>query len=211
MRRFLRPASPARRHQKEQTITTLRERKREQSRLGAVEAAWRLFIERGYDHVTVADICAAADIAPRTFHRYFASKEDVVVEPVRRMTTLLTDHLLASSPEISDADALHQAQREVGRFALEHRELLTALRLVARRSNHLRVSQIALRPEQEAEIATLLAARRPDGDATDWRLRLLVGSSTAAFRVWYEDVFTSEQPDPMAHLDTILNAITISA
>ena len=43
----------------------LRERKRAHSRAATVDVAMRLFAERGYDAVTVADICTAAEIAPR--------------------------------------------------------------------------------------------------------------------------------------------------
>lgn len=55
-----------------------RERKKQQTRERIVEAAYGLFRERGYQATTVADIAAAADIAPRTFFAYFESKEAVV-------------------------------------------------------------------------------------------------------------------------------------
>jgi AcrR family transcriptional regulator len=55
-----------------------RERKKQQTRERIIETAYALFRERGYQATTVADIAAAADIAPRTFFSYFPTKEDVV-------------------------------------------------------------------------------------------------------------------------------------
>ncbi|WP_051797264.1 TetR family transcriptional regulator [Catenuloplanes japonicus] len=146
-------------------MTGLRERKREQNRAAAAEAAWRLFAERGYDHVTVADICERADIAPRTFHRYFAGKEDVVAEPVRRMTAVFADAIRAAPQGVTDREVLAAAVRDLGRFAIAHREWLQSLRTVARGSQHLRVSNLAIRPDQDQELAALLTARHASVDA----------------------------------------------
>lgn len=56
----------------------LRERKKQRTREAIIESATRLFLEHGFEGTTVADIAEAAEIAPRTFFGYFATKEDVV-------------------------------------------------------------------------------------------------------------------------------------
>lgn len=56
----------------------LRERKRQRMYETLSDTAVRLFLERGYDEVSVAEVAAAAEISKPTLFRYFPTKEDLV-------------------------------------------------------------------------------------------------------------------------------------
>ena len=48
-------------------------------RAEAASVAVQLFLDRGFDDVTVEEICAAAGLSRRSFFRYFSAKEEIVV------------------------------------------------------------------------------------------------------------------------------------
>jgi AcrR family transcriptional regulator len=189
-------------------VDGLRERKRAHTRATTVEVALRLFAARGYDAVTVADICEAAEIAPRTFFRYFPSKDDVLAEPARAMAVRVEAEVAAARPDLADEEVLRAAVRALGGDVIAQRRQLvnfvTVVRLEAARRN---LPMLGL-PAQERRLADLLTARRPGATVPpdpDWRTRLLVAQVTAAFRVWFDDFVSGAFPEPLAHLDEVLS------
>jgi AcrR family transcriptional regulator len=84
----------------------LRERKKQRTREAIVDAALRLFTERGFEATTIADIAAAADIAPRTFFGYFRAKEDVVFDDFDATSESLAVRLREREPGETAIDAL---------------------------------------------------------------------------------------------------------
>jgi AcrR family transcriptional regulator len=70
----------------------LRERKKAKTRLAISNVATKMFIERGFDDVTVAEVAAAADVSVATIFNYFETKEELffdregeIVEAQRRV------------------------------------------------------------------------------------------------------------------------------
>jgi AcrR family transcriptional regulator len=58
--------------------TGLRERKKQATREQIARVAMKLFLKRGFDAVTVAEVAEAADVSEKTVFNYFPAKEDLV-------------------------------------------------------------------------------------------------------------------------------------
>src|ERR1700742_15148 len=76
----------------------LRERRRRQTSAEIRGAAVRLARERGYDRVTVEEICAAAGISTRTFFNYFPNKESAVAYGPSDIPPELVEEFVAAGP-----------------------------------------------------------------------------------------------------------------
>jgi AcrR family transcriptional regulator len=68
--------------------------------------AMDLFAARGYAETTVSEIAATAGISERSFFRYFASKEDVVLSSLDRLGEALVDRLAHLPPDLPAWPAL---------------------------------------------------------------------------------------------------------
>jgi AcrR family transcriptional regulator len=90
------------------TALPLRERKRAMTRQAIQAAAERLFEERGFDRVTVAEIADAANVSVKTLFVYFRSKEDLVFTDTW-LLDLCLDALRRRSPSTSPAEAVTHA------------------------------------------------------------------------------------------------------
>jgi AcrR family transcriptional regulator len=72
-----------------------RARKKAQTRRTIYDAATALFVARGYEAVTVDDVCRAADVAKGTFFLHFPTKDALLAEYGHIATAELQEHLAA--------------------------------------------------------------------------------------------------------------------
>jgi AcrR family transcriptional regulator len=75
----------------------LRDRHTAATRQRIIDAATRMFITRGYATTTVDEIAADADVSPRTFFRYFPTKEAVLFHDIDERLDQF-QHLLVTRP-----------------------------------------------------------------------------------------------------------------
>ncbi|MGW7524733.1 TetR family transcriptional regulator [Streptomyces sp. NPDC054783] len=132
----------------------LRERKKQKMYQDVSDIAVRLFLERGFDAVSVAEVAATAGISKPTLFRYFPAKEDLVLH---RIADHETEAARVVAGEADPVDAL----RRHFLAGLERRDPVTGLNdhpavlafhtllygtpaLVARAHSHLERSEAAL-------------------------------------------------------------------
>ncbi len=76
----------------------LRERKKTETRAALSTAALRLALEKGADNVRVDEIAEAANVSPRTYNNYFASREQAIVAGITASRALHVSAALRSRP-----------------------------------------------------------------------------------------------------------------
>jgi AcrR family transcriptional regulator len=184
-----------------EAVQGLRERKKLRTREQIVEAAYGLFRERGFQATTVADIAAAADIAPRTFFAYFPSKEAVVFHDFDALFASLKD-TIESRPEGETAiDALRRwlenslpAKHDDSEDARLRKRMCIDEPGLSAHQQHL-LSRLE-------EILRVGVARDLDQPPDGLQPRLVAAAAVAAFRAIDSD--GGDKSDSMALLDETL-------
>jgi AcrR family transcriptional regulator len=81
-------------------------RKRLATRQGISNVATQLFIERGFDHVTVDEIAAAADVGRMTVFNHFPRKEDIFFDRDEEGREILREALRRRDPRVAPIETL---------------------------------------------------------------------------------------------------------
>ncbi|HEY0534099.1 MAG TPA: helix-turn-helix domain-containing protein [Actinoplanes sp.] len=85
-------------------------------------AAMQLYVERGFDNTTVADIAARAGVTARTFFRHFADKREVLFAGSSDLQEALVAALEKAPPDATPMRAVAAALDAAGEILGRHRE-----------------------------------------------------------------------------------------
>lgn len=143
----------------------LRERKKRIARETIGNTARRLFAERGYDVVTVAEVAAAADVSEKTVFNYFPTKEDLAFAGRERGIAQFVAAITDRPPDTSVLDVFRAMTHTVlDAFVAVGDEDLLAVAKVIRGS---RVLQERLTVGWEAGATAITSAVATTSGATD--------------------------------------------
>jgi AcrR family transcriptional regulator len=171
-----------------------RERKKRQTRDALVHAALALFHSKGYEQTAVREITDAVDVSERTFFRYFASKEDLVLSFIRDSIDAFVAELAARPDAEAPFTKLTSSFRASFRSSVldappggQESPYLLVIKLIDK-TPALLAGLLRYMHDRDDEIVRVLAAREGVDPQTDRRPRLAVlayGALTvAATREW---------------------------
>ncbi len=196
--------------------SSTRERRRARTRRDIADTALALMLERGYDRVTVDDIAAAADIAPRTFFRYFASKDDVLFHDHIERIEAVRAHLTARPAGEPLIESLQETVRAVAGSYADEDDRTRRCMAIAAAHPALRAKFLDQQVEIEAVVAGIVRRRLRDGTGHDPDLAARVltaaifGAMRAAVDRWLDDPDAgpmadrlTEALDVLSHLDAL--------
>jgi AcrR family transcriptional regulator len=170
--------------------TSLQERKQEFVRGELAGAAWGLFAAKGYEATTVEEIAQAAGVSRRTFFRYYASKEEVLVETTDEVAEEMLASLAARPASEPPLVAIQRALIPVVESRLADTERARAIIRLLRESPTLRRAMLARHARMEERLAEQLAERLATDPRSDGTATLLAFLTRAmmdtAFNTWYD-------------------------
>jgi AcrR family transcriptional regulator len=180
----------------------LRERKKRATRDAIAATARRLFAERGFDAVTVAEIAVAADVSEKTVFNHFAAKEDLVFAGSEARLAQLQADIAQRPPGTSVLDVFRaNSEAMLDTVAAgESDDRLVVPRIV--RGSPALQERLTVGWEREAEALAAAIAEATGADDDDIVpavvARTLAWTLITIFRAAFDGLLAGEDPEQLA-------------
>ena len=173
----------------------LRERKKRATREALHDAALRLTLEHGLEHLTVEEISAAADVSPRTFFNYFPGKEQAIVgDDLFAADARQVSEIMAGAASV--LDGMQAVALDLAAAVATRREQVQLRWQVITRYPALITAMFARLEEFNTVVACAVAARlgcAPD----DTYPQLMAAMTTTGIRVAVQRWTTGHRDEPL--------------
>ena len=188
----------------------VRERTRRAVRGELAQLAVSLFVEKGYDETTIDDLAAAAGMSKRTFFRYFASKEELVMGKYEFFGQQLAEDLAARPA----GEPVWVSLRQVFGRVVEYSEseargtASVAMEKIVRDHPALNASYLERVSRMQELVLDEVRTRTGRSDPADPRTAAIVGAAFSCLIAAWSTWLTTDQAKPFGVLlDQALGAI----
>ena len=146
------------------------------------QAALELYVERGFEQTTVAEIAQRAGLTERTFFRHFADKREVLFQGAASLQELLVNAVAGTPASSAPIDAIAAALEAAGAVLGERRESARQRRTVIAANAELRERELI----KLASLATALAGALRARGVRDPTAGLAAEAGIAVFKIAFE-------------------------
>jgi AcrR family transcriptional regulator len=145
-------------------------------------AALELYVERGFEQTTVAEIAKRAGLTERTFFRYFADKREVLFAGAGSLQDFLVGALASAPDSAAPIDAVASALEAAGALLQERREYARQRQSVIAANAELQERELI----KLASLASAMAGVLRRRGVADSAASLTAEAGIAVFRIAFE-------------------------
>ncbi|MBO3749557.1 TetR family transcriptional regulator [Streptosporangiaceae bacterium NEAU-GS5] len=158
-------------------------------------AALELYLERGFEQVTVAEIAGRAGLTERTFFRHFADKREVLFWGQGALRDIFVDTVAAASASTSPIDAVAEALAAAGAIFHERREHARRRQAVIDANAGLQERELIKLASLAASLAGALRRRGVPEPAASLTAEAGIAVFKVAFVRWVSDPGEPDLPE----------------
>ena len=189
------------------TTQSLRQKHVDRTRQAIIEAAFGLFREHGFGATTVEQIAERADVAPRTFFRYFPTKESVLFHDSDATVQTIRERMAARLETEAPAQSMVAVLRSMVEDLAGDPEKAQLICRLSEDEKGLLASRRRMMIDQFSAAIAEVVAERTGIPANDIELQAMAAAVVAcgatAIQAWSDD---GALDDPKPDLERALKA-----
>jgi AcrR family transcriptional regulator len=175
------------------------------------QAALELYVERGYEQTTVAEIAERAGLTERTFFRHFADKREVLFAGAGALQELLVTAVAGAPDAVAPLEAVAVALEAAGALLQERREYSRRRQSVIDANPALQERELIKLAALASALAGALRRRGVTGPAASLTAEAGIAVFKVAFERWIGETGQSDLPRLIRESLDELRAVTAGA
>ena len=158
------------------------------------QAALELYVERGYEQTTVAEIAERAGLTERTFFRHFADKREVLFAGAGALQELLVTAVAGAPDAVAPLEAVAAALEAAGALLQERREYSRRRQSAIDANPALQERELIKLAALASALADALRRRGVTGPAASLTAEAGIAVFKIAFERWISETGQSDLP-----------------